>query len=368
MNSESSKNGNKNKTLMIVEGEYEEKFFELIFKCFPEMNINEERIICVYKSNIYNFLETIKEKFGIRKEIGFKELNEKLNEELQDIDLSIVLEKELSNQGVDVNNTHFTNIFLIFDYERHHTYFNNETISIMQNTFSNETDNGKLYINYPMIESYMNFKSFPSKNYVSDQYYEDEIIFIDECLKYKEKFKQNTDFNKFFYDKFNFLDDLKKQLSKRFEIDDKNLNEIVDGFCNISNEEDLKEYISSNFNQKICENKRKQALNYIPKIVERSGYIKNKKTYYNYIKSIIKKIIYYNVCKSNKILNDRYSIDEYEYESVFKNLDYDKILEIQNNSCLHKNYMCILNTCLFLIPSYNFNLVMLDKEDENLVF
>lgn len=49
----------------------------------------------------------------------------------------------------------------MFDYERHDTNFSEKRILELQNCFMDMTDMGKLYINYPMIESYQHFKSIP---------------------------------------------------------------------------------------------------------------------------------------------------------------------------------------------------------------
>lgn len=59
----------------------------------------------------------------------------------------------------------FTNIFLVFDYERHDPKFSEKKILNMQKKFSDTTDMGKLYINYPMIESYQHLKSLPDEGY-----------------------------------------------------------------------------------------------------------------------------------------------------------------------------------------------------------
>lgn len=53
----------------------------------------------------------------------------------------------------------FTDIYLIFDFDPHNSNFSYDKIIQMESYFNDSTDNGKLYINYPMLESYKHIKS-----------------------------------------------------------------------------------------------------------------------------------------------------------------------------------------------------------------
>ena len=59
----------------------------------------------------------------------------------------------------------FTDIFLVFDYERHDPRFSEDKIAELQNYFQDSTDMGKLFINYPMVESYQHLQSSPDPFY-----------------------------------------------------------------------------------------------------------------------------------------------------------------------------------------------------------
>lgn len=62
----------------------------------------------------------------------------------------------------------FSQIFLFFDYDfqnRLGTQKVNGILDEMLDFFSDETENGKLYINYPMIESLKYTKEIPDANY-----------------------------------------------------------------------------------------------------------------------------------------------------------------------------------------------------------
>lgn len=55
----------KGQTLLVVEGNHEKnKLFELIFRCFPEININLENV-WIYGTNIYMLYEDIVKEYGV---------------------------------------------------------------------------------------------------------------------------------------------------------------------------------------------------------------------------------------------------------------------------------------------------------------
>ena len=97
--------------LLIVEGHHEKnKLFWLIFKCFPEINIKMDEI-WIYGTNIYQLYNDIVKEYG-----------EKWAEENVDIDLPFVISKKQCPDGLRYKED-FTNIVLVFDYERHDTNF-----------------------------------------------------------------------------------------------------------------------------------------------------------------------------------------------------------------------------------------------------
>ncbi len=84
--------------------------------------------------------------------------------------------------------TLFSQIFLFFDYDFQNRIGLdkvNEILDEMLDFFDDETDNGKLYINYPMIESLKYTKEMPDNNYY--QY----VVSRGECVKHQ--FKGNAE-------------------------------------------------------------------------------------------------------------------------------------------------------------------------------
>ncbi len=137
--------------LLVVEGNRERnKLFALIFRCFPEIGINMEDI-WIYGTNIYMLYEDVVREYG-----------ETWTED--DIDLSFVISRKQSREEVCYKDD-FVNILLVFDYERHDPNFSEEKIKQMQDHFADAADAGRLYINYPMIESYQHLEGLPDEHY-----------------------------------------------------------------------------------------------------------------------------------------------------------------------------------------------------------
>ncbi len=59
----------------------------------------------------------------------------------------------------------FSAIYLVFDFEVQDHKYSDEKIKQLLELFNNETELGKLYINYPMVESYYHLEKLPDNNY-----------------------------------------------------------------------------------------------------------------------------------------------------------------------------------------------------------
>lgn len=74
-------------------------------------------------------------------------------------------EKGLKIDDSVLSKNAFSAIYLIFDFEPQDHKYSDEKIKDLLNTFNNETELGKLYINYPMVEAYYHLESLPDPNY-----------------------------------------------------------------------------------------------------------------------------------------------------------------------------------------------------------
>ena len=61
----------------------------------------------------------------------------------------------------------FSAVYLIFDFDPHHQKYSDDTIKELLRIFDNETELGKLYVNYPMVEAYYHLHSLPDPDFLT---------------------------------------------------------------------------------------------------------------------------------------------------------------------------------------------------------
>ncbi|MDE8029567.1 hypothetical protein [Escherichia albertii] len=117
--------------LFVFEGEKTEKTItDSLLKKFIE---NDKRVVLSsFKTDIYSLY--------------------KLMSEDEDLDVFAVL-KEKNPDLVDLDRDSFSQLFLFFDYDGHAPAASDEKIDKLLSFFNEETENGKLFISYPMVES-----------------------------------------------------------------------------------------------------------------------------------------------------------------------------------------------------------------------
>ncbi len=59
----------------------------------------------------------------------------------------------MDNELENISKDQIAEIYLFFDYDKHASNSSDEKIKKMLEVFDNETEKGKLYISYPMIEA-----------------------------------------------------------------------------------------------------------------------------------------------------------------------------------------------------------------------
>ena len=143
--------------LFIFEGKDDKTYFESVKRLFfPEKS---ETFVCTYNSNIYSLYSKLKDHDA---------LNGKLEVDTVSVFKEILAEKG-DNTLKDIREDEVSEIYLFFDYdfqEKSRTLEeNNKRLSEMLDYFTDETNNGKLYINYPMVESLRYTKELPDNDY-----------------------------------------------------------------------------------------------------------------------------------------------------------------------------------------------------------
>ncbi len=114
----------------------------------------------------------------------------------EDMDLvEILRDKNDKNKRLleSVKRKQIAQIFMFFDYDGHDNRADDETLKEMLELFCEETEHGKLFISYPMVESITDFPKEPDGCHLSDECAircnvkaKDKIACDDSGIKYKE--------------------------------------------------------------------------------------------------------------------------------------------------------------------------------------
>ena len=94
---------------------------------------------------------------------------------LDEIDTMEVLRACKTSEDQSVLDRKFTDIFLVFDMDPHDSSFDGEKLIQLAEVFCESTDVGKLYINYPMMESLKHIRDLWSCDYLGLMVGEDGI-------------------------------------------------------------------------------------------------------------------------------------------------------------------------------------------------
>lgn len=133
--------------LLLVEGKVTEvEVFGRIEELFFDKNTKLK--FFAYKSNIYSLYRKIKD--------------------YEDFTSTIDVLKEIATTKEDKETlSHkFSEIYLIFDFDPQESAYSDIKIKELVQTFNNETEFGKLYINYPMMESMRDHDNFAIKDFL----------------------------------------------------------------------------------------------------------------------------------------------------------------------------------------------------------
>ena len=223
----------------------------------------------------------------------------------------------------------------------------------MQRCFVDAADMGKLYINYPMIESYRHLCQLPDGNFAERKI----PVSLQPGKEYKALVEQETILGS----KLDFPHRIDDLLEKHFGVSNvekrkKCCNEILE----ISSVNSIENVIDNALQGVVAEHILSTAKYQLVDWVTKQEYIHMDLTYWQYIRSVLKHVIYHNVSKANRIQYEQYQIPKNKYREYFERLDLTEILRVQNlaSSDNITGFIWVLNTCIFFIAEYNFRLVM----------
>lgn len=189
----------KAKILVLVEGAKTD--VKLLKHLLSVYGIDQSHQIISYNTNIYSLYNLM-----------FRNTNP------DDVDiLQLLKEHETVAERKAVFNERYSDILLIFDLDPQDPQFSSTKITEMMNYFVESSDMGKLYLNYPMVESFYHMKSIPDDDYWS------YTVTMQELSNHIYKSRvaaenRNHDYSKFAVDKSECNIVIKQNIEKAWKI------------------------------------------------------------------------------------------------------------------------------------------------------
>lgn len=165
--------------LFITEGNIDEpKFIEKILnKCLPNVEYN----IYSYSTTIHTLAKKIfNKKIEIDEDLDIKGV---LKEQEKDIHKRRILDKS------------YTDIILVFDFEPHCDSPEFEKVKKMIEYFNDSSNMGKLYINYPMMQSYKHLKKMPDYDFKNRTIETVDVSNYKKIIDKESQYKKLGDYN-----------------------------------------------------------------------------------------------------------------------------------------------------------------------------
>lgn len=136
------------RVLIIVEGAKQE--VQLVKALFAAYSLDAEYRVYSYETNIYELFERM-----------FMS-----GEAPENLSLMGVLKERAKPQDRHLFDEDYSDVLLIFDFDPQDNRFSAERLGEMLAYFDESTDEGKLYVNYPMVEACKDFGSTDDGSYI----------------------------------------------------------------------------------------------------------------------------------------------------------------------------------------------------------
>lgn len=321
----------RNQTLILVEGDHEKSVVLWMFlRCFPDMNIPYENVH-VYGGKIYDLFDSIEDEYG----------DTVWDSNGEEIDIPYLISKrEEIMPPLDKRN--YSNILLIFDYECQDVKFSAEKIDKMQRHFCSPTDDGILYINYPMIEAYKDMSEIPDVEYHKKKYVE----LGEPGIIYKNKVKDISVLAKYIgvYDRL-------VQYCRKCHVSDDKCNNVVDKLLALKNDDNLGEALIRL--EDFSDNVKDNMLHYVCSLLKK--YVPPDMSYWERLRELLIVVASQNISKGYMLQQRNDDIQPVKRQ-MYEELNFSEILSVQNScSCkLSSNFVWVLSTCMCILGEYKF--------------
>lgn len=329
----------RNKTLLVVEGKHEKSsLLQIVLKCFPEIPINYENIV-VYGADIYDLYKDIEQEYG----------KKWYEDKLLEIDIPYIISEKLK-LGVKMERNRFTNIILIFDYERHDPCFDFQKICRMQMHFISASEDGMLYLNYPMIESYLDMDTIPCKDYGNKK--------LSMGMKSGYTYKYPIYTKSILWKYMKLYDNVRKDIKLKLpEISDANREELLNSILEISDDKEIENALICHIG-KYSDNK--EIIRFLVKSIGAKlvslGFLNEKISYWDKMRWMLTYVVNENIRKAWTIQFTKKKISQEMERKLYDELDFTDILTKQNEASLdsQNGFIWILNTCMMFCGEYKF--------------
>lgn len=323
----------RNQTLIVVEGKFEKNIIMMMLGiCFPEMSL-EMSNIHIYGAKIYDLYHMIELEYG----------RDWFEQELE-INIPYLISKKFKLYP-HLDRRNFTNIILIFDYERHDILYSYDKILKMQKHFSNVSEDGILYINYPMIESFVHMDKIP------DDFYIDRKVSV-KCRPgkvYKNIAKQNSVVNKYFYAYKKIIGYLKEY------IDESAIHKGVFDIFKCADKSNINLYLEDCLKEmNINETYRHELSLKISSQLIKLGYLDENISFLEKLRSMM---VYVALCNIKKAWTIQEKIKSNECsKECYEKINWKKILKEQNmlSKDEENGYIWVLCSCITFLGEFKF--------------
>lgn len=207
---------------------------------------------------------------------------------------------------------------------------------------------GKLYLNYPMIESYLHFKEKADEQYIERK--------ISITLRPGSKYKNMVKKESYIMDAIKLPHKIDNLLEERYHINKQKRIECCESILSLKSNE-MKDKLDKIL-EIVGDVKQGKTLKFLLiDWVSKLNYFNDNMSYWEYMRAVFRNIVFYNIKKATKIQHVDDSVNDIREQ--FDCIDLTEILKNQNDVSRDEEngFIWVLSTCVFLIPDYNFNLL-----------
>lgn len=168
------------KILIITEGDKD----EILMNRLKELYIPDSTSLYCYHTNIYDL---------------YQRLEQELDGDFTDMDVLLTLKSYERRKGnadgeiIKILEATYSDILLIFDFDPQDHQYSADKLRTLMEVFNNSTENGQLYLSYPMIESFLHLKLANKSDGMLDEQFLRATFSAEELAGHRYKKRANQE-------------------------------------------------------------------------------------------------------------------------------------------------------------------------------